>query len=60
MIDLRVADAFAAQVARHRARAAVDRHLERAEPVALSVVVRTTGDRILSSLREEPLKQAAK
>ena len=63
MIDLRVADAFAAQVARHPERGLLlDRHLERAEPRSRFLLdqIRTTGDRILSSLREEPLKQAAK
>jgi hypothetical protein len=63
MIDVRVAEVLAKQAARFEDRAPLlDRHLERAEPRSRFLLdqIRTTGERILSMLQEEPLSRAAK
>ncbi len=63
MIDLRIAETLAKQAAAFPERAPIlDRHLERAEPRSRYLLdqIRTTGERLLSSLRQDATKQAAK
>lgn len=65
MIDLRIAETLTKQVRSFPERAdLLDRHLERAEPKSRYLLdqIRTTGDRLLALLRDEPhtQKQAAK
>ena len=62
MVDLRIAEALAKQAQSFPERGDIlDRHLERAEPRSRYLLdqIRTTGDRLLASLRGAPAEQSA-